>query len=282
LDRDVISGILKISGDYIQGFLNMMKIETKAMKVYGRDVLYYTAGQGDPLVVIHGGGCDARTWLSNIELLAEKYTVYAPDLPGYGGSQRIEGHYYIPELAQFIEDFTSQLGLQKFYLVGHSLGGGIALNFALMFPEKIRKLVLISSLCLGREVAFWLRVFTIPGIVKNFGKTLTAVTRGIKQAMAYLNPASLIMEMTPAAVMIGGSVTTWHSQTLVLEKRLPEVKMPTLLVWGGRDPVVPVMQAYRAAKVIPDCRIEVFKKRGHNVHREELQGFSAILTHFLG
>jgi pimeloyl-ACP methyl ester carboxylesterase len=260
----------------------MANIETKYMKVGGLDVLYYTAGHGEPLVVIHGGGCDARTWLDNIAVLADKYTVYAPDLPGYGGSQPMEGHYYVPELAQFIEDFTRQLGLEKFYLVGHSLGGGIALNFALLFPEKIRKLVLISSLCLGREVAFWLRLFTIPTMVKLLGKLLTAVTRDVKRVMAYLNPASLIMEMTPAAVMIGGSVTTWHSQTLVLEKRLPEVKMPTLLVWGGRDPVVPVMQAYRASKVIPDCRIEVFKKRGHNVHREALQEFSAILERFLG
>ncbi len=260
----------------------MIKVETKMMKVDGLDVLYYTAGQGEPLVVIHGGGGDASTWLENLEVLAEKYTVYAPDLPGYGGSQPMDGHYYIPELAGFIEDFTNQLGLTKFYLVGHSLGGGIALNFALLFPEKIRKLVLISSLCLGREIALWIRLFSIPSIIKYMGKVFMAITGTIKWLMGQLNPAKLVMVMSPAALMVGSNITTFHSQTLVLEKRLPEVKMPTLLVWGGKDPVVPVMQAYRAAKVIPDCRIEVFKKRGHNVHRDELQEFSAILAHFLG
>jgi pimeloyl-ACP methyl ester carboxylesterase len=81
---------------------------------------------------------------------------------------------------------------------------------------------------------------------------------------------------------VGGNITSFREQTLVLEPRLPEIKMPTLLVWGARDPVVPVKQAYRAAKAIPDCRIEVFKKRGHNVHRDELKKFSSLITSFLG
>lgn len=259
----------------------MIMIESKLIKVGGLDVLYYTAGKGDPLVVIHGGGGDARTWLHNIEALAEKYTVFAPDLPGYGGSEAMDGRYFIPELSKFIGSFTEKLGLTKFYLMGHSLGGGIALNFALQFPDKIRKLVLISSLCLGNEIAFWVRLLSIPALIKVIGKSFMAVMKGIKWVAEQLNPANLIMEMTPAAMMVGTSISTLHHQTLVLEQRLPEVRVPTLLVWGGKDPVVPVMQAYRAAKVIPDCRVEVFKKRGHNVHRDELQIFSSILKRFL-
>lgn len=260
----------------------MKTVERNTIKVGGLDILYYKAGQGEPIVVIHGGAGDARTWIKNIEVLAEKYTVYAPDLPGYGGSQPLDGRYYIPELAEFIEVFTKELGLEKFYLVGHSLGGGIALDFALKFPEKIRKLVLVSSLCLGREIGLWLRFLSIPAIIKTLSKIFLGITRGIVWVVDQFNPARMVMGMTPAAVRVGTSITTWHEQTLILEKRLPEVKMPTLLVWGGRDPVVPVMQAYRAAKVIPDCSIQVFKKRGHNVHRDELQEFSAILKHFLG
>lgn len=260
----------------------MTSIESKTIKVDGRDVLYYTAGHGEPLVVIHGGGGDARSWAQNIEELAKKYTVYAPDLPGYGGSQPMEGHYYIPELTAFIARFTESIGLERFYLVGHSLGGGIALDFALMFPEKIRKLVLISSLCLGREIAFWIKLFTIPAFINVMGNLFMTATKGIKWVAQQLDPARLVMEMTPAAIMIGSSMTTWNSQTLVLEKRLTEIKMPTLLVWGGKDPIVPVIQAYRAAKMIPDCAIRVFKKRGHNVHRDELKEFSSIMSRFLG
>ena len=260
----------------------MNTIKSMTTQVDGLEVLYYTAGHGEPVVVIHGGGGDARTWWRNIQVLSEKYTVYAPDLPGYGGSQPLGGTYYIPELSDFIAKFTAKLGLDKFHLVGHSLGGGIALNFALKWPDRIKKLVLVSSLCLGREIAFWVRLFSIPAIIDSFGAMVMTILKGIKWIVQHLNPAGLIMPLSPAAMTVGGSITTFHQQTLVLENRLHEVKMPTLLIWGARDPIVPVNQAYRAAKAIPDCRVEVFKNRGHNVHRDELKKFSSILTGFLG
>jgi pimeloyl-ACP methyl ester carboxylesterase len=259
----------------------MINIETKTTKIDGREVLYYTAGQGEPLVVIHGGGGDARTWLANMEVLAEKYTVFAPDLPGYGGSAPLEGAYYIPELTRFVKKFAECLGLEKFYLMGHSLGGGVALNFAISYPGKVRKLVLVSSLCLGSEIALWLRVLSLPGLIKALGSVFSAFMAGIKWIARQLNPARYIMALSPSAMTVGGRISTFHQQTLSLEKRLPEVKMPTLVVWGSRDPVVPVMQAYRAALAIPNCMVKVFEKRGHNVHRDELKEFSCILTQFL-
>jgi pimeloyl-ACP methyl ester carboxylesterase len=260
----------------------MNNIKSMTTQIDGLDVLYYTAGHGEPLVVIHGGGGDARTWWRNIAVLAEKYTVYAPDLPGFGGSQPLSGNYYIPELSEFIAKFAANLGLEKFNLVGHSLGGGIALNFALKWPDKITKLVLVSSLCLGREIAFWVRLFSLPAIISSFGAIFMTVLKGVKWIVKQLNPAGLVMPLSPAAMTVGGSITTFRQQTLVLEQYLPEVKMPTLLIWGSRDPIVPVMQAYRAAKVIPDCRVEVFQNRGHNVHRDELKKFSNLLTGFFG
>jgi 4,5:9,10-diseco-3-hydroxy-5,9,17-trioxoandrosta-1(10),2-diene-4-oate hydrolase len=231
--------------------------------------------------VIHGGGGDARTWLSNMEVLAEKYTVFAPDLPGFGGSARLDGSYYIPELTHFIKKFTECLELGKFYIMGHSLGGGIALNFAISYPDKIKKLVLVSSLCLGREIALWVRLFSLPAFIKSVGHVFMGVMASIKWIASQLNPARYIMALSPAAMTVGSSISTFREQTLSLEKRLPEVKMPTLLVWGSRDPVVPVMQAYRAALASPNCQVKVFDKRGHNVHRDELEEFSSILRRFL-
>jgi pimeloyl-ACP methyl ester carboxylesterase len=260
----------------------MNNIQTKVIKVDGRDVLYYTAGQGEPLVVIHGGGGDAKTWWHNIEALADKYTVYAPDLPGYGGSQPLDGDYYIPELTDFVDRFAKSLGLEKFFIIGHSLGGGIALDYTLKFPQKIKKLVLVSSLCLGREIAFWVRLCTLPALIRSLGALLEFVFKSFKWVLSILNPAKYIMPLSPAIIGVGGGITNFRQQTLVLEPRLSEVKMPTLLVWGSRDPIVPVMQAYRAAKIIPDCRVEVFKNRGHNVHRDELKKFSSLITGFLG
>ncbi len=260
----------------------MNKIQNKTIKIDGLDIHYYIAGQGEPLVAIHGGGGDARTWRRNISELSNKYTVYAPDLPGYGGSQPLSGSYFIPELSDFVEKFTRELGLEKFNLVGHSLGGGIALNFALKCPAKIKKLVLVSSLCLGSEIAFWVRFFSLPAFIRSLGTVITALLKAIKWFIKHINPTEYIMPLTPASMAVGVRISNLRSQTLVLEQRLPEVKMPTLLIWGGRDPVVPVKQAYRASKAIPNCRVEVFKNRGHNVHRDELKKFTGIVTDFLG
>jgi pimeloyl-ACP methyl ester carboxylesterase len=257
-------------------------IKSKSIKVDGLDVHYYAAGQGDPLVVIHGGGGDARTWQKNIAELAVKYAVFAPDLPGFGASQPLSGNYYIPELADFIGRFAASLGLDKFSLIGHSLGGGIALNYTLKSPNKVKKLVLVSSLCLGREIAFWVRLLSIPAIVRSVGAVIVGVFKVIKWVVKHLNPVEFVTPFTKASMDVGQNITTLKQQTLVLEHRLAEINVPTLLVWGARDPIVPVRQAYAAARVIPDCQVKVFANRGHNVHREEVEQFSSVLTGFLG
>jgi len=258
-------------------------IRSKKTKVGGLDVHYFTAGQGDAQVVIHGGGGDARTWLKNIAALSENYTVYAPDLPGYGGSQPLDGDYFIPELTDFMDGFSDSLGLDKFHLMGHSLGGGIALNYALESPHKIKKLVLVSSLCLGREIALWVRLLSTPAFIRSIGAIVMAVLRAIKWLVkTLLAPIEFVMPFSQASMNLGGSITTFKEQTLVLASRLSEIMMPTLLVWGDRDPIVPVRQAYAAAQVIPNCQLKVFENRGHNVHRDELQQFSRVLAGFLG
>lgn len=260
----------------------MNTVQSRNIKVDGLDVHYYTAGEGEPLVVIHGGGGDARSWEHNISDLSRKYAVYAPDLPGYGLTQPLKGKYHIPELADFVEKFTSSLGLKKFSVVGHSLGGGVALNLALKFPTQIKKLVLVSSLCLGNDVAFWLKLISLPTVIRLVGTVFIWGFKATKWLISHLNPARYILPLTPASMLVGATITDGHQQKLVLDKRLPEVKMPTLVVWGAHDPVVPVKQAYRAAKMIPDCKLKVYEKSGHNVHREQFQKFSKLLTDFLG
>jgi pimeloyl-ACP methyl ester carboxylesterase len=261
---------------------NIDTIESRSIKVDGLDVRYYAAGRGEPLVVIHGGAGDASTWWKNIAELSEHYAVFAPDLPGFGGSQPLNGNYYIHELAEFIGKFAAGIGLEQFNLVGHSLGGGIALDYTLKSPGRVKKLVLISSLCLGREIGFWLRVLSIPGLVHSLGAMVMGVLQGVKWVFRKLKQVEFVLPFTPAVLHVGENLTIFNQQSLVLESRLAEVHVPTLLVWGAKDPIVPVRQAYAAAKVIPDCQVKIFKNRGHNVHRDELKVFSSILAAFLG
>jgi 4,5:9,10-diseco-3-hydroxy-5,9,17-trioxoandrosta-1(10),2-diene-4-oate hydrolase len=142
--------------------------------------------------------------------------------------------------------------------------------------------VLVSSLCLGREIAFWVRLMSIPALIHSLGVLTITILKGIKWMAEQLNPAEFIMPLSLASVTVGGSITTFKQQSLVLENRLSEITVPTLLVWGAKDPIVPVRHAYQAARVIPDCRVKVFENCGHNVHRDELKQFSSTVTRFLG
>lgn len=262
--------------------IKMTDICTKHINIEGHDVRYYTAGEGEPLVLIHGGGGDARTWLHNIEELSSSYTVYAPDLPGYGGSQPLDGKYYIPELTAFLDGFSDNLGLERFHLVGHSLGGGVALNYALHSPQKIKKLVLVSSLCLGSEIAFWVRLISIPTLLQGLGAVTLGVFEGIKWVVKKLvKQVEFVIPFSTASVSIGVSVATLKEQTMVLTDRFSEVLPPTLVVWGAKDSIVPVRQAYVAAQIIPDCQLKIFEKRGHNVYRDEVIEFSNVVRGFL-
>jgi pimeloyl-ACP methyl ester carboxylesterase len=142
--------------------------------------------------------------------------------------------------------------------------------------------VLISSLCLGREIAFWVRLFSIPELVRFLGQMFSGMMKAARWVVKKLNAVEFKLPSIPAVFQVGQNISNFHQQNLVLASRLGDVNVPTLLVWGGRDPIVPVSHAYSAAKVIPDCQVKVFKNRGHNVHRDELKAFSSILNGFLG
>jgi pimeloyl-ACP methyl ester carboxylesterase len=257
-------------------------IQSRTIKIDGRDVHYYTAGEGEPLVVIHGGAGDARSWWNNIQDLSQKYHVYAPDLPGYGSSQPLPGNYYIPELTDFINKFTKFLHLKKFSVIGHSMGGGIALEYVLKFPRKVKKLILVSSLGLGREIALWLRLISLPTVVKILGSLVGKAIQFAGWMLERANPFEIVLPISPVFVRIGTSIANFHQQNLVLEKYLPRIKVPTMLIWGAKDPIVPVKTAYRAVKEFPNARLLVFKKSGHNVHREQLKNVTRLIYEFLG
>jgi pimeloyl-ACP methyl ester carboxylesterase len=255
-------------------------IESRTATVNGHQINYYTAGQGEPLVVVHGGLGDAGTWLNNIAVMSLHYRVYAPDLPGFGRSQSLDGRLDILRLAEFIEDFTISLGIRRFNLMGHSIGGGVALNYALRFPQKVKKLVLISSLCLGVEIGLWVRVLSI--VARSLGTILRVALRGLRWLIEKLMPPlDLILPLNPANIDLGGNITTFKEQTLVLQNRLGDLSMPTLVVWGAKDNIVPVNQAYMAAETIHNCQLKVFENIGHDVHRQKNGEFSRMLSGFL-
>ena len=291
--RMVVLGLVQASGEELGNTFNVWKfkygigkmaknLSSKTMKVGKLDISYLTGGQGHPLVVIHGGSDGSRAWLQNANELSKHYTVYVPDLPGFGRSQPIDGDYYIPELVEFVDGFSHNLGLEGFHLMGHSLGGGIALSYALKFPHKITKLVLVSSMCLGREIALWVRLLSNRALCRSIGKAVLAILRGVKWVIdLLLAPLEFVIPINWTSMHLGCSVTTIKEQTTVLIHRLSEIMVPTLIVWGDKDPIIPVKQAYAAAQLIPDCQLRVFENCGHSVYRQKTPEFSQLVTAFL-
>jgi pimeloyl-ACP methyl ester carboxylesterase len=255
---------------------------SERIQVQGLDIHYLTGGRGEPLIIVHGGSGGAKAWRKNIAALSRQYTVYVPDLPGFGSSQSMESPYYIPEMVDFVDNFTDSLGLHNFYLMGHSFGGGIALHYTLQHPEKIRKLVLVSSLCLGKEIAWWIRWFTSPIFCRSLGKATVSFFRGIKYIAKHFGPWEIVQPITKTSLQIGSCIANLTEQTIVLLSQLPQIMVPTLVMWGARDPIVPFTQAYGAAELIPDCRVMVFDDCGHSVYRDRLREFSTVLAGFLG
>jgi len=258
-------------------------IHSKRIKVGELDIHYLTGGHGDPLVVVHGGSDGARAWMKNMAELAKNYTIYVPDLPGFGYSQAMEGNWYIPELVEFVDEFSHKMGLESFHLMGHSLGGGVALSYVLKFPHKIRKLVLVSSMCLGRDIALWVRFLSQCALCRSIGAAAHAILRGVKWlAERLFAGVEFRLPFSRASIHLGCNITTLKEQTAVLIHRLSEIMVPTLVVWGARDPILPVSQAYVAAELIPDCQVKVFEDGGHSVYRQNIPEFARLLTGFLG
>jgi pimeloyl-ACP methyl ester carboxylesterase len=260
----------------------MPGFHSRRLDVKGLDIHYLTGGQGEPLIIVHGGSGGARAWKKNIAELSKKYTIYVPDLPGFGSSQSMAAPYYITEMVDFIDDFANALELSSFYLMGHSFGGGIALQYTLSHPAKIRKLVLVSSLCLGREIAWWIRWFSGPFVGQTAGKLFLSVFKAVKYIARFFGPWEVVGPITKASIHIGSCMASLTEQTIVLLGQLPQIMVPTLVMWGSKDPIVPFSQAYSAAELIPDCQVRVFENCGHSVYRDRLPEFSSVLSGFLG
>jgi pimeloyl-ACP methyl ester carboxylesterase len=258
------------------------RIKRKKIQVGDLDIHYLTGGEGDPLVLIHGGLGGTSGWVQNLEELSKTHTIYAPDLPGFGNSQPISDDFRITDFVDFIKNFTEKLSLKRFHVIGHSLGGGIALHFALKYPQRIARLVLVSSMFLGKEIALWARFSSLPIPMKFFGEAGITIFRAIKWLLCYFRtPSDWVSPFSRIQMSIGKNLLSFQGQTVVLLTRLSELIMPTLIVWGTRDEVVPAKHAYATAELIPNCQVHIFKGSGHNVYRQRITEFSGLLHSFL-
>lgn len=268
--------------------------------IHGHRRAFLRTGSGPALLLLHGLGCDHSTWNRVVERLATRFTVVAPDLLGHGRSDKPRADYSLGGYANGVRDLLTVLGIDKATVVGHSFGGGVAMQFAYQFPERTERLVLVASGGLGPEVSPAIRAITTPGFHQVMGLLTapgvrhvgTAALRGL--ATLPTRPTRDLAEVAdiyesfkdPAARTairhVVRAVVDWRGQVVTMADRAYLTQaMPMCVVWGEDDLVIPVSHADRAAELAPAARVEVIERSGHFPHRDHPERFVEILTDFV-
>jgi pimeloyl-ACP methyl ester carboxylesterase len=277
----------------------MSMVEPRMVTLHGRPLSYVQAGSGPVLLLIHGIAGNLENWRAVIEPLARQHTVVVPDLPGHGASAAGTGDYSLGALAVGLRDLLVALGHERATLVGHSLGGGIAMQFAYHFPDITERLVLVSSGGLGPEVSAILRAAALPGAdlfiaaTATVGRTVgSRVTRGL--SIVGLRPnidvaevgrgyASLADGDRRAAFLatLRGVIGTRGQRIHAGDRLYLDEGIPILIIWGARDPIIPVQHGESAHEAIPGSRLEIFDAVGHLPQLEAPERFIAVLEQFI-
>jgi pimeloyl-ACP methyl ester carboxylesterase len=251
-------------------------------------------------VLVHGIAGSSTTWSRALPLLAEHHRVIAPDLLGHGESAKPRGDYSLGAYASGIRDLMVALGVERATIVGHSLGGGIAMQVAYQFPERCDRLVLVSTGGLGKEVSPILRALALPAAEYVLPVLLAAPLHGVADSVARvarrvgLHPDPLVAEIWDswrrltdaraqrAFVHTVRSVIDVAGQRVSARDRLYLASaVPTLIVWGDRDTIIPVEHARIGHELMPGSRLEVFEGVGHFPPLQQPERFVAVLEDFI-
>ena len=275
-------------------------MSTCSISLHGHRVSYRRGGDGPLLVLIHGITSSSASWEPVLPALAEHFTILAPDLLGHGQSDKPAGDYSLGSHACLIRDLMLALGHGPGTMVGHSLGGGIAMQLSYQFPELTQRLVLVSSGGLGRSVSLFLRAVTLPGselvlpliasrpvidagsgvgrllggLGLQAGPDLGEIARGIA-SLNELGARRAFVHTARAVIDVGGQRVDARDRLYLAEA------VPSMLVWGDEDPIIPAKHGIRAQKLMPGSRLELFENAGHFPHLHDPLRFVSLLNEFV-
>jgi len=261
------------------------------------------AGSGPVLLLLHGIGGSLTAWDSVLPRLAQAGAhVVALDLPGHGESGKGHGDYSLGSLACTVRDLMDHLGLDRVILVGHSLGGGIAMQFAYQFPERVEGLVLVASGGLGREASVFLRAASLPGaelVIRALAhpRTVSAIAaygkvagriRGRELELSSDDGLTTLRDLrdpetrTAFLATLRSVVDVSGQRVSAVGKLSAASHLPTLLIWGDLDPIIPCEHGRQTVEQLPGGRLVMFPGAGHEPHRFDPERFADLLLEHAG
>ena len=263
-------------------------------------MVYRVAGEGPPVVLVHGMLNSSSHWKEVAAELSRDHTVVAPDLIGHGDSAAPRGDYSLGAHAASIRDLLAAIGIDRATMVGHSLGGGVAMQFFYQFPQRVERLVLISSGGLGREVSPVLRTAALPGTSALLSLTINPrLVGGLWRVGAMLRergtPTGLYVEALARALRpletADARGAFLHTLRAVIDARGQRVSatdrlylleaIPTMIVWGERDNTIPIAHGHDAHAAIPHSAMRTIPDAAHFPHLEEPQALALLLRQFI-
>ncbi|MFI5499959.1 alpha/beta fold hydrolase [Nocardia asteroides] len=275
--------------------------QVQFIEVHGYRRAFRMAGAGPPLLLIHGISDSSGTWSAVFDGLAEHFTVLAPDLLGHGDSAKPRADYAVAAYANGMRDLLSVLGIERVTVVGHSLGGGVAMQFAYQFPEKVQRLALVCPAGMGAGVHPAFRLATLPGAGPGL-QALTSwpVRTAVRAAIPVVDALgglglgsdadyvlrlyghlsddgarnAFLRTIRAAADRRGQSIT-------MLDRGYLAAHLPTLIIGGTRDTVIPSAHAARAHRAFPGSLLEIFDGAGHFPHHHDPDRFVKVLRAFI-
>jgi pimeloyl-ACP methyl ester carboxylesterase len=274
--------------------------ELRELTLHGHRMAYRMAGSGPVVMLLHGITSSSATWERVLPYLARRFTVIAPDFMGHGESAKPRGDYSLGAHASAIRDLLLALGHERATFVGHSLGGGVAMQLAYQFPERCERLVLVDSGGLGREVSLVLRAATLPGsdyvlpwlvnsYVLDAGRTAGRLLGrlGLRVGtdageMAHGHASLADREARAAFIHTLRTIVEPGGQRIDASDRLYLAQhIPFLIVWGERDSIIPVAHGRAAHEQVQGSRLEIFPDAGHFPQLDEPQRFLDVVCDFI-
>lgn len=276
------------------------EFEARQVDLHGHRVIYRSCGSGPPIVLIHGMVNSSRHWHEVAMRLADRYRVIAPDLIGHGDSATPRGDYSLGAHASSVRDLLTVIGIERATIVGHSLGGGVAMQFFYQFPQRTERLVLVSSGGLGRDVSPLLRSAALPGAsailrlaahpdvlssmwsiggwMERNGARGGVYLRAIARALRPLEQPGAreaFVHTLRAVIDVQGQRVSATDRLYLLSA------MPTLILWGERDRTIPPAHGLAAHRAAPGSRFELLSRAAHFPHLEDAAGLARALREFM-